>query len=228
MQFTLWWLHYWESSKPFSTWALGTSAESTSERNKKDRLTTFKDTFPINQSIWKKCNSSDTELSDAPFSKNWALFVSRSSYAHSWATSIMCCMCLNNLSAFFTCQAGSHCPMGNGSTQSLSLRIDSGCRRGALLATSDLVPLDYPAAVSKPRPVTYRPNINDSGSILSLSPPPPSSFGNLNQPPSTALLHKTNGFGCSSSYSRILGQPNHTNLCSQAGSWQECWYITGD
>lgn len=127
IEFPLRWLHYYKSSQPIFQLRKHVS----------------------NKSIWKKCNSSTICFSMLHSLKTEVLFVFRSSYAHSWATSIMCCMCLNNLSAFFNCQAGSHCPMGNGSTEPLTADWQSGCRK---TFSVDLVPPDYPAAVSKPWP----------------------------------------------------------------------------
>lgn len=53
------------------------------------------------------------------------LIVPTSNYAHSWATLIICSMCLNNSLAFFTWQTGSRWPMGGGSTRSLLTAVDS-------------------------------------------------------------------------------------------------------
>lgn len=68
--------------------------------------------------------------------------------AHSWVTLIICSMCLNNSLAFFTWQPGSRCPMGRRQPREAP---HCGLTGGAAPAsTFDLVPLDDPAAVSKP------------------------------------------------------------------------------
>lgn len=111
-----------------------------------------------------------------------------SNYAHSWATLIICSMCLNNALAFFTWQAGSHCPMGRRSTQSrLAAAGSPGTGEVLCRPRSTLFRWTILLLSADHDPVTYRPKMNNSGSI---SPVP---FGNLNRPKSTALLHKTNG-----------------------------------
>ena len=177
-----------QSSEQFSTWALEISTEQTPKWIKIDRMTTFK--FPTNQSNSNKWNSHSTVLSSATFI-HWKLFnrgaeethhtesliVPRSSYAHSWATLIICSMCLNNSSAFFTWQAGSHRPMGRSSThththtpRASSLRLTA--RTGEVLSRPRLTLFRWTILLLSANhdPVTYRPNINNSGSI---SPPVP-------------------------------------------------------
>lgn len=140
----------------------------------KGSLTTFKCTFPTNQSSSNRratliplcfpmlyslqagiCNR-EAEVGNSCWRSHtrlWESLIVPSSNAHSWATLIICSMCLNNSLAFFTWQAGSHCPMGRGSSQSLLTAVDRPGRGGAALpSTFDLVPPDYPAAVSKPWP----------------------------------------------------------------------------
>lgn len=111
------------------------------------------------------------------------LIVPRRNDAHSWATLLIWCMCLNNSSAFFTCQAGSHLPVGDRDTES---------RRAPLFDRA------WPCFtwLFCSQQSTTRWHIDQTQMIaVQFSH---RSAENLNRPPSTALLHKTAGSGRSS------------------------------
>lgn len=83
------------------------------------------------------------------------LIVPRRNDAHSWATLLICCMSLNNSSAFFTCQAGSRLPVGDGHREQESSSVRPR------LTLFHLTILQS----AKHDPVTYRRNTKDCGSI---------------------------------------------------------------
>lgn len=168
-------------------------------------MTTFKYTFPTNQSSCKKCNSYSSELYYAPFTKN----VQRGS----WGGQFFLEEPQHTESLLLSPEAATHIPGPRWSYAACAWIIHWHSSPVRLLLTAPWETATHTAGAGevlcRPRltlfwwtilllsanhdPVTYRPNINNSGSIS------PRSFGNLNRPPSTALLHKTNGSDCSCS-----------------------------
>lgn len=165
--------------------------------------------FPANQSsceTWKliqekpACCTGEGELE---LLMEEPLIVPRSNDAHSWTTLAICSVTLNNSWAPFTCQAASRCPVGSSGTRSISMqgmRAEPGASRLTLFRRTALL-------LSANRdPVTYRPNINNSGSV------PPHPFLRQSKPASVPHCYtRPAGFGCRG---RIFGQPDR---CKDSG-----------